>query len=140
MSANPVVEAITGTVLIPRLLRTAPQVRPVLDRYGLRGCGGRLGPHETLAFFAQAHDVPLDRLLAEIGAETARPAIDHIEPPTAASADSIYRRFFKAGIGVVLTLGAAWGAYLLIRIAWTGTFTSAGLHEVNAHGHAQIFG
>ncbi len=53
---------------------------------------------------------------------------------------TVYRPFFKAGIAVVLTLGAAWGAYLLLRIAWTGRFTAAGLHEVNAHGHAQIFG
>jgi hypothetical protein len=28
----------------------------------------------------------------------------------------------------------------LLRIAWAGDFTEAGLHEVNAHGHAQIFG
>src|SRR5262249_60041805 len=48
--------------------------------------------------------------------------------------------FFKAGIAVVLTLGAAWGAYLLLRIGLTGRFAAAGLHEVNAHGHAQIFG
>src|SRR5690606_14666027 len=62
-------------------------------------------------------------------------------PPAPLSiADTIYRPFFKAGILVVLTLGAVWGAYLLLRIAWGETFTAAGLHEVNAHGHAQIFG
>lgn len=55
-------------------------------------------------------------------------------------ADTIYRPFFKAGIAVTLTLGAAWGAYLLVRIALSGSFTEAGLHDVNAHGHAQIFG
>src|SRR5262245_10392370 len=130
-------------VLIPDLLRTAPQVRPVLDHYGLRGCGGPLGPVESLGFFAKAHDVPLDRLLGELR--------DSLEHPEAASrqdagnpgdrlGDTIYRPFFKAGIVVVLTLGAAWGAYLLLRIAWAGSFAAAGLHEVNAHGHAQIFG
>ena len=31
-------------VMIPELLRAAPEVRPVLDRYGLRGCGGPEGP------------------------------------------------------------------------------------------------
>src|SRR6478609_3082592 len=56
------------------------------------------------------------------------------------SADAIYRPFFLAGISVVLTLGAVWGAYLLARIAIAGRFTAVGLHEVNAHGHAQIFG
>src|SRR5579883_2799541 len=55
-------------------------------------------------------------------------------------ADAIYRPFFKAGIAVTLSLGAVWGAYLLVRIALTGSFRAAGLHEVNAHGHAQIFG
>jgi hypothetical protein len=129
-------------VLIPDLLRAAPQVRPVLDRYGLGGCGGPLGPAESLAFFASAHEVALDRLLQEIrGAlsATARPAAE-VPARTALSADTIYRPFFKAGIAVVLTLGAAWGAYLLVRIALAGKFTAAGLHEVNAHGHAQLFG
>ncbi|NUQ61856.1 MAG: NnrS family protein [Pirellulales bacterium] len=52
----------------------------------------------------------------------------------------LYRPFFRAGIAVVLTLGAAWGALLLLRIAWAGSFTAIGLQEINAHGHAQIFG
>src|SRR4029079_4959826 len=56
------------------------------------------------------------------------------------SADGIYRPFFLAGIAVVLTLGAVWGAYLLAQIALAGRFTAVGVHEVNAHGHAQIFG
>jgi hypothetical protein len=55
-------------------------------------------------------------------------------------AETIYRPFFKAGIAVTLSLGSVWGAYLLVRIALNGSFTAAGLHEVNAHGHAQIFG
>jgi hypothetical protein len=130
-------------VLIPDLLREAPQVRPVLDRYGLRGCGGPLGPRESLGFFAKAHDVPLDRLLKEV-----RDRLDHRAPapepepmdPATRRADTIYRPFFKAGIVVVLTLGAAWGAYLLLRIAFLKDFQAAGVHEINAHGHAQIFG
>jgi hypothetical protein len=129
-------------VLIPDLLRAAPQVRPVLDRYGLRGCGGPLGPAESLGFFASAHEVPLDRLLEEI--RGALPATDEpgaeVPAPATMLADTIYRPFFKAGIAVVLTLGAAWGAYLLVRIALAGKFTAAGLHEINAHGHAQLFG
>jgi hypothetical protein len=60
--------------------------------------------------------------------------------PCRRSADGIYRPFFLAGIAVVLSLGAVWGAYLLARIALAGRFTAVGLHEVNAHGHAQIFG
>lgn len=134
------------TTLIPELLRRAPQARPVLDQYGLRGCGGPLGPEETLEFFARAHDVPLGRMLAELHEAVQKP-----QPPInlpvlnqAAEephpADTIYRPFFKAGIAVVLTAGAVWGAWLLLKIAWTGSFTAAGVHDVNAHGHAQIFG
>jgi hypothetical protein len=132
-------EWINAKVLIPDLLQAAPQTRPVLDRYGLRGCGGPLGPVESLEFFAKAHDVPLPRLLEELRRSYGTTRIASAEE-TSSLADAIYRPFFKAGILVVLTLGAVWGAYLLLRIAFAGSFQAVGLHEVNAHGHAQIFG
>lgn len=135
-------EWINGEVQIPKLLGAVPQVRPVLDRYGLKGCGGPMGPAESLAFFARAHDVPLDRLLDELR-DAAQPAAQPVSLPLAdapSRADAIYRPFFKAGMAVTLSLGAVWGAYLLLRIAFSGSFTAAGLHEINAHGHAQIFG
>ena len=135
-------EWINAQLRIPELLRRVPQARPVLDRYGLRGCGGPEGPAESLEFFARAHEVPLPRLLDELRTEAARSqpqplTLLHEKPELA---DTLYRRFFKAGIAVTLTLGALWGAYLLLRIALGGTFTAVGIHEVNAHGHAQIFG
>ena len=43
-------EHLLPETMIPDLLRVAPQVRPVLDRYGLRGCGGELGQMAFLAF------------------------------------------------------------------------------------------
>jgi hypothetical protein len=52
--------------MIPDILRTRPQLRTVLDRYGLRGCGGPLGPAESLGFFARAHEIPLETLLREL--------------------------------------------------------------------------
>jgi hypothetical protein len=52
-------EWLDGHLKIPELLRTAPQARPVLDRYGRKGCGDPLGLAESLAFFAQAHEVAL---------------------------------------------------------------------------------
>lgn len=130
----------TEQVLIPDLLRAAPQSRRVLDRYGLRGCGGKLGPVESLGFFAKVHDVPIAQLLREIEAAVQEPDTPEPVPPTAHLADTIYRPFFRAGIAIILTLGAVWGAYLLLRIGFSGSFTAVGLHEVNAHGHAQIFG
>ena len=132
-------EPISPQVMIPDLLRADPQARAVLDRYGLRGCGGPDGPHESLASFARLHDVPVEQLLTDLREFGGSPA-----PPAPVlprwTADAIYRPFFLAGIAVVLTLGAVWGAYLLARIALAGNFTAVGLHEVNAHGHAQIFG
>jgi hypothetical protein len=136
-------EQIDENVMIPDLLRVAPQLRPVLDRYGLRGCGGRLGPMESLGFFARAHDVSLEHLLGELRERAGQPQASSDQAndgPDARREDTIYRPFFKAGILVVLTLGAVWGAYLLLRIAWNGSFRAAGLHELNAHGHAQVFG
>jgi len=132
----------SGQTMIPDLLRDQPRARTVLDRYGLGGCTEAAGPHESLESFARAHDVPLDQLLQEIR-EAVGPHSEHelkqlvIRP---ARADHIYRPFFLAGIAVVLTVGAAWGVVLLLRIAWSGSFTAVPLQEVNAHGHAQIFG
>lgn len=54
--------------------------------------------------------------------------------------ETIYRRYFAAGIVVILTAGAAWGAYLLWQVSQAGSFTGVSIHAVNAHGHAQIFG
>src|SRR5262245_49295526 len=118
---------ISGQTLIPDLLKDSPQARPVLDRYGLRGCGGPTGPRETLAFFASAHDVPLRRLLGELRTADSQDSTPPISRPRLE--DRIYRPFFLAGIAIILTLGATWGAYLLLRIAWTGSFAEAGLHE-----------
>jgi uncharacterized protein involved in response to NO len=134
-------EWINGRVMIPDLLRAAPQARSVLDRYGLRGCGGALGPVESLGFFAQAHDVPLPRLLDELRRACEKPD-PAPEPAAEQPGDTIYRPFFKAGIAVVLSLGAVWGAYLLLRITFGGVgFQSPEMvHDINAHGHAQIFG
>lgn len=126
--------------MIPDLLRAAPQTRRVLDRYGLRGCGGEYGPMESLGFFARAHDVPLDRLLGELRGALSQVEISAESAEQDAVADTIYRPFFKSGIAIVLSLGAVWGAYLLLRIGFWRSFTAVGIHEVNAHGHAQILG
>lgn len=136
---------ITPSMMLPDVLRTYPGLRRIFDRYGLRGCGGPNGPAETIEYFARAHGVDRDNLMNELNNAAARP---HASEDTASSArdrldelgDTIYRRFFKAGVVVVLTAGAAWGALLLLRIGWNKAFTSISIHDVNAHGHAQIFG
>jgi hypothetical protein len=126
-------------LMLPDLLAAHPQTRAVFDRYGLKGCGGRLGPVESISFFARSHGVDETRLLAEL-----RLAIDHpesqIQNQKSQIEDTIYRRFFLGGIILILTAGATWGAWLLWQIGFAGKFTGISIHAVNAHGHAQIFG
>lgn len=130
--------------MLPELFERHPQVRRIFDRYGLKGCGGRRGPAESVRFFAQTHGVAEDQLLREVDESIARPTVRVAEVREqdlpADVADTIYRRFFTAGIWVILTAGATWGAWLLWKIGLSGTFTGVSIHEVNAHGHAQIFG
>ena len=131
----------SGT-MIPDLLSRYPQARSVFDRYGLNGCGGRLGPVEPIGRFARTHGVDEHRLLAELSevASLTGSADPGPAPAESTVADEIYRRFFMAGIAVVLTVGASWGAWLLWQIGINHAFTSISLFQVNAHGHAQIFG
>lgn len=128
--------------MLPNLFRQHPATRAVFDRYGLSGCGGRLGPAESVRFFARSHGVEETRLLKEIREAIDDPASVAAEASPAASvADTIYRRFFLAGIILILTAGATWGALLLWKIGFAQGFTrSNSIHDVNAHGHAQIFG
>lgn len=144
--------AIHPDMMLPELFRRHPETRAVFDRYGLSGCGGRTGPHESIRFFARTHGVAEERLLGEL--QTAITERERLGGPAAASAasaasadapaasvaDTIYRRFFLAGILTVLTVGAGWGAWLLWNIGFNEDFTSISIHHVNAHGHAQIFG
>jgi len=140
-SANSI--QINRDTMLPDVLRHFPAARQVFDRYGLRGCGGPYGPAESIGYFASAHGVDAERLLVELNQAIANPANAEQMAPAHATevlADSIYRRFFKAGVVVILTAGAAWGALLLLRIASNQAFTSVSIHDINAHGHAQIFG
>lgn len=126
-------------MMVPDLLKQHPQTRPVLDRYGLHGCGGKHGPQESLGFFARMHGVAESQLLNDIKVVLGNTtnADDTYQPSVA---DSIYRRYFLTGIAVILTVGAGWGAWLLWQIGFAGSFTGVSVLDVNAHGHAQIFG
>ncbi len=58
--------AISPDLLLPELFRLHPETRIVFDRHGLRGCGGPLGPCESIGFFARAHGVDEESLLHEL--------------------------------------------------------------------------
>lgn len=139
------VPLINPEMMLPDVLRRFPFLRGVFDRYGLRGCGGPHGPAESVGYFARAHGVDVNRFVAELNQSimdpsSAVPVIQAQPNMLDQLADTIYRRFFKAGMVVVLTAGAAWGALLLLRIGMGRSFTAISIHDINAHGHAQIFG
>jgi NnrS protein len=131
---------ISGTTSLAEILERYPEARCVFDRHGLNGCGGEHGPAETLEFFARVHQVDARQLIREIESEAANP---HPGPYKyqATVAEYIYRRFFKAGIAVVLSVGALWGAVNLLQIALKQDFLQLHLvPAVHAHAHAMIFG
>jgi hypothetical protein len=126
--------------MLPDLLAAHPQTRAVFDRYGLKGCGGRLGPVESIQFFARSHGVDETQLLTELHAAIHHLPQSQIQNQKSQIEDTIYRRFFLGGILLILTAGATWGAWLLWQIGFAGKFTGISIHAVNAHGHAQIYG
>jgi len=131
---------INTQTMIPDALKAHPQLRGILDNYGLKGCGGEFGPAESMDFFAKTHGVDLPKLLHELNAAVENPKL---APPVdfkPSLADSIYRRFFLGGIAVTFTAGAVWGVVLLWQIAFAGRFTALPINEINAHGHSQIYG
>ena len=130
---------ITEHTSVAEIVQICPSARRIFDKHGLRGCGGAHGPTEPLKFFADVHQVDVNTLLAELNAELKRP--DKSYSYRESLADFIYRRFFKAGIAVVLTVGALWGAVNLAQIALGKNFLQLRLvPAIHAHAHAMIFG
>ena len=131
-------KTITEDMFIPDIVARYPATRAVLDRYGLKGCGGPQGPQEQIGWFARLHCVPADEILRELNEAAAKPAEPDIFEPSIA--DTIYRPFFLTGIGTVLTLGCLWGAINLLNIGLHRNFTAVNYSWILAHAHAMVFG
>ena len=130
---------ITENTSVAEVVKAVPGARRIFDRHGLHGCGGAHGPSEALSFFAAVHQVELHGLLEELNAEAVRPQEQVVYREQLE--DYIYRRFFKAGIAIVLTVGALWGAVNLAQIAIGKSFLQLHLvQSIHAHAHAMIFG
>jgi uncharacterized protein involved in response to NO len=130
---------ITADSFLPDVVARYPSTRSVFDHYGLKGCGGPLGPYEQVGWFAKLHGVSIDALLTELNeaALKSAPAAAEFSPSIA---DTIYRPFFLAGIATVLTLGCVWGAINLFTIGVKENFSAVAYSWVLAHGHAMVFG
>lgn len=131
---------ITEKTSVAEILKLYPSARRIFDQHGLRGCGGEHGPTESLAFFAAVHQVNVEELVGDLNAEMKNPAPkEYVFEETLG--DYIYRRFFKGGIAIVLTVGCLWGASNLLQIGLGKNFLQLHLlPAIHAHAHAMIFG
>lgn len=131
---------ITANMSIAEILRVCPNARRIFDQHGLKGCGGEGGPAEPLSFFAAVHQADLNVLLQELNEEVKRPSGAKYVYQEALE-DYIYRRFFKAGVVTVLSVGCLWGALNLLQIGLGKSFLQMNLlPSIHAHAHAMIFG
>jgi hypothetical protein len=131
---------IDGNTSVAEIVKSCPSARRIFDQHGLKGCGGEHGPSESLAFFATVHQANLDELVRELNEE--RRSESH-QPYVYKESlqDYIYRRFFKAGILIVLSVGCLWGAINLLQIAMGKSFLQLNLlPSIHAHAHAMVFG
>lgn len=131
---------IEASTSVAEIVRLCPSARKIFDRHGLHGCGGENGPAEPLEFFARVHEVNLEALLEDLNAEMAKSSQEsYVYHETLA--DYIYRRFFKAGIVIVLSLGGLWGVVALLQISLGKELLRPALMPaIHAHAHAMIFG
>ncbi|MDO8682617.1 MAG: NnrS family protein [Armatimonadota bacterium] len=117
-----------------------PGCREVFNKHGMGGCGGQFGPPEPIDFFATAHKVSLDELIADLEAAAANNSKAAGETEDEKLSGKIYKRFVKAAIFFTLTLGTAWGVQNLTHIALSRSFDAPNYAAIQGHGHAQTLG
>jgi hypothetical protein len=123
-------------MMVRQVATDYPACRAVFLRHGEpERSSAKFGHLEPLDHFARRHGIPLDTLLAELsqaaGAEISR------EDPSAGRA---HRPFVTAALAVTLSLGAGWGALLLLKIGRHGSLAAIPAASVVAHGEAQFWG
>lgn len=115
------VREITKDTSVAEIVKLCLGARRIFDEHGLKGCGGAHGPSEPLAFFAAAHQANLEELLREINAEMQSPSRGPYVYQERLQ-DYIYRRFFKAGVASVLTVGCCGVPSIFYRSQWERIF------------------
>ena len=137
---------INENMSVAEVVESCPNARRIFDRHGFKVCGGEHGPNESLSFFAAVHQVNVDELIREINREMETPSAQPYVY-TETLPDYIYRRFFKAGVLTVLTVGCLWGAVNLLQIALGKNFLQLRLlpfdscprarHDLRLGGHVR---
>ncbi|MDT7971374.1 MAG: DUF1858 domain-containing protein, partial [Armatimonadota bacterium] len=134
---------VTPDMLLPDMVAKFPATRQVLDKYGLKGCGGPTGPREPVAWFARLHNVPLQQLLEELN-EAARQSLQDGETTIRFEltfADTIYQPYFTAAAFLAVVFGALWGVVSLAVMGITGGMQFAIPYGwLLAHGQTMLGG
>ncbi|MDO8588436.1 MAG: NnrS family protein [Armatimonadota bacterium] len=117
-----------------------PACREVFNKHGMGGCGGQYGPPEPIDFFARAHNVSIDELIADLEAAASAGTKATGETDAEKLSGVIYKRFVKAALFFTLTLGTAWGVQNLTMIALNRSFDAPYYAAIQGHGHAQTLG
>lgn len=113
-----------------------PGCREVFLRLGEPdGRPTKFGHLEPLDRFAKRSGIPLGTLLEELSSASGVPV--DLE---AARQKLVHRPFVVAALLTTLSLGAGWGALLLMKIGWRRSFDSVSAADVVAHGEAQLWG
>lgn len=131
---------ITPEMTVREINAKYPACREVFNKHGMGGCGGQYGPPEPIDFFANAHGVDMDELIADLKAAAQAGTVAVGETEDEKLSGKIYKKFVKAAVFFTLTFGTVWGVQNLTLIALHRSFDAPYYAAIQAHGHAQTFG
>ena len=128
--------AIRPEMTVRQVAADYPPCREIFVAYGEpTDRPGKFGHFQPLTHFARCRDICLDKLLEQLS-QAANVPIDR----SSGAAERIHRSFIVAALAITLSLGAAWGAWLLWRIGTHQDFDAVAAAHIVAHGEAQLWG
>jgi len=128
--------AIRPEMTVRQVAADYPPCREIFVTYGEpTDRPGKFGHFQPLTHFARCRDICLDKLLEQLS-QAANVPIDR----SSGAAERIHRSFIVAALAITLSLGAAWGAWLLWRIGIHQDFDAVAAAHIVAHGEAQLWG
>lgn len=113
-----------------------PACQEVLRRYGEPDRPGiKFGHLEPLERFAKRSGIESNGLLRELAA-----AANAATAADSSLGRNVHRPFIVMALATTLSIGAAWGGWLLWQIGRAGTFDAVDSGSIVAHGEAQLWG